>query len=78
MKPIFSTLILVSAFVPAACVTNTTSQTLPTADRAELRSILPSADLSNLTPAQEGALSSVLHGNDQGRSKRGIIRAILN
>ena len=46
------------------------------AAESEIRSIVPNADLSNLTSAQVGALGSVLHGEDSAKGAH--IRSILN
>ncbi|MDQ2066952.1 hypothetical protein Q9295_11245 [Xinfangfangia sp. CPCC 101601] len=54
-----------------------TAPGLSAVEQAEIRTYAPNADLSNLTPAQVGALSNALHSGD-GFDIPAQIYAILN
>ncbi|MCU9850470.1 hypothetical protein OEZ60_21020 [Defluviimonas sp. WL0024] len=77
MKLFAMTAAAIAAFAPAAFAM-TEASVLTDLDRAEVRQIVPGADLSNLTAAQEAALATVIYGGDSHGEKGGHIRAILN
>jgi len=45
----------------------TSSNQLSKVDIAELRLLVPNADLDNLTPAQLVSVQAALHGSDEGK-----------
>lgn len=49
---------------------------LTSADRHEVRRLVPGADLDSLTSSDVNAIKGILHGDDRNRG--GQIRAILN
>jgi len=49
---------------------------LTSADRFEVRRLVPGADLDTLTSSDVNAIKGILHGDDRNRG--GLIRAILN
>ncbi|SPH25086.1 hypothetical protein DEA8626_04122 [Defluviimonas aquaemixtae] len=67
----------IAIFAPAAFAL-TPSQLLSDIDKAEIRKIVPNADLSNLTTAQPGALAAALYGSGSNGEKRAEVRSILN
>ncbi|MDW4551544.1 hypothetical protein R5H32_19540 [Defluviimonas sp. D31] len=77
MKLFALTAAAIAAFAPAAFAM-TEASILNDLDRAEVRQIVPGADLSNLTATQEAALATVIYGGDRQGEKGGHIRAILN
>lgn len=56
------TMALCAVILLAACVPREPG--LAPAERAEIRQYVPDADLTDLTPAQVGALSNALHSGD--------------
>lgn len=72
MKTLFTALALVASVTSASAMA---ADGLSATDAFAVRSIVPNADLSDLTSAQAGAIKGVLHGDD--REVGGQIRAIL-
>lgn len=77
MKRLILAALVASAVAPAAFAMPN-SQLLSNADLAEIRRIVPAADLSNLTVAQQGALAAALSGAEREGNAGAEIRAILN
>ncbi len=62
---------------PAAfALTTADGQLLSNVDRAEIQSLVPAADLSNLSNDVKGALAGVLTSDDSNKAAQ--IRALLN
>jgi hypothetical protein len=78
MKNLILATIAAAALAPAAFAMTPAQQLLSNADRAEIASIVPSADLSNLSTADAGALAAVLASDGHSANIGGQIRAILN
>ena len=76
MKRIILAALAAAIFAPATFA-EVPQQLLSATDRAEILRIVPSADLSALTPAQAAALAAVLY-NGEHHARGGQIRAILN
>jgi hypothetical protein len=74
MKKPFLSLTLLAAL--ASCAHAQGASALTPIEEYELRLFVPNADLSDLTPAQVSALSSVLHDGD-GLDTAYRIRSIL-
>lgn len=77
MKKLILTTAAIVTLAPAAFAMSS-SQTLSEVDKAEIRRIMPSADLDNLTVAVAGALAAALHSSGSHGEKGAEIRAILN
>lgn len=77
MKQLALAALLALSAAPAAFAA-TSSQLLTNVDRAEIRRIVPGADLANLTDEQVQALAAVLSSDDRGDAIGGQIRAILD
>ncbi|MEZ5799153.1 MAG: hypothetical protein R3D63_17750 [Paracoccaceae bacterium] len=74
MKLIALTAAALTALAPAAFASSGVG--LTDAEQFEIRSLVPSADLSNLSAAQASALSDAVHHGDNADSAR-LIRQIL-
>ena len=74
----FALAALVALSAAPAAFAMTGSQLLSNSDLAEIRQVVPNADLSNLTLAQASALSAALNSDERGNNTGGQIRAILN
>jgi hypothetical protein len=72
MKTIFTALALIASVTSASAMA---ADGLSATDAFAVRSIVPNADLSDLTSAQASAIKGALHGDD--REVGGQIRAIL-
>lgn len=77
MKNLVLSALLFGLAAPAAFAYSPDSQTLPATDRAEIKRIVPNANLDSLTADQAAALGAVLYTGDQSE-RAGSIRAILN
>lgn len=79
MKPLILAAVAASLLAPVACVsTGADEQLLSTSDRRTIQRMVPDADLTNLTRAQMGALSSALHSSDNIYESTHEIWSILN
>ncbi len=67
-----------ATLAPAAFAFTGAPQLLSPVDEAEIRAIVPNADLSSLTLAQAAALASALYSTDSPSEAAQQIRAILN
>ncbi|MCT8331424.1 hypothetical protein [Albidovulum sediminis] len=77
MKNLVLSALLLGLAAPAAFAYSADGQTLPSTDRAEIKRIVPNANLDNLTADQAAALGAALYSGDQSE-RAGSIRAILN
>jgi hypothetical protein len=75
MKFAALTLAAFAAFAPAAFAM--TDSGLTASQEFEIRSLVPTADLSNLTADQVGALADAIHHGDASDTGK-MIRSILN
>ena len=75
MKLVAVTLAAFAAFAPAAFAM--TDSGLTPAQEFEIRSLVPTADLSNLTSDQVSALADAIHHGDASDTGK-MIRSILN
>lgn len=75
-RTLIAALIAVTA-APAAFAYTGAPHLLSPVDEAEIRFLVPSADLSNLTHDQAAALAATLYSSDDNE-KGAQIRAILN
>ena len=74
-------LLALAALAATAAFADSDQQLLSDSDKAEIRRIVPGADLSHLTLAQAGALATALHASGDHHRQTAIggeIRAILN
>lgn len=81
MKHLILAAVVAALMAPAACVStgaDADEQLLSTIDRRTIQQMYPDADLSNLTRAQMGALSSALNSSDNYYETTYQIRSILN
>lgn len=81
MKHLILAAVVAALMAPAACVNtgaDADEQLLSTIDRRTIQQMFPDADLSNLTRAQMGALSSALSNSDNTFETTYEIRSILN
>lgn len=81
MKHLILAAVVAALLAPAACVStgaDADEQLLSTIDRRTIQQMFPDADLSNLTRAQKGALSSTLNSSDNAFETSYEIRSILN
>ncbi len=81
MKPLILAAVAAALLAPTACVStgaDADEQLLSTIDRREIQWMFPDADLSNLSRAQMGALSSALNNSDNTFETTYEIRSILN
>jgi hypothetical protein len=76
MKTLILAALVAASTAPAAFANN--SQLLSNTDIAEIKQIVPNADLSNLTSAQAAFLSAALNNDGPGDNVGGQIRSILN
>ena len=76
MKRIVLAALAAATFAPVAFA-KPPQPLLSATDRAEVLRIVPSADLSALTPAQAAALAAIIYSGDR-HARGGQIRAILN
>ena len=77
MKTLALATVAALALAPSAFAFTPVPQLLPPTAEAEIRVIVPGADLSNVTDAQRAALASALHSSENGEIGPQI-RAILN
>ena len=75
MKTLFTALALVASVASVTSASAMAADGLSATDAFAVRSIVPNADLSDLTSAQASAIKGALHGDD--REVGGQIRAIL-
>lgn len=76
MKSVLLSVLAISA-ASAALAASGSDQLLSSSDKYEIRLLVPGVDLDNLTPAQAGAVSAILHSGGRQDTRAGTIRAIL-
>jgi hypothetical protein len=78
MKRTLLATLIAAAVAPAAFAFTGAPQLLTPIDKAAIRAIVPSADLTDLTPDQAAALATALYSSDRSSEVGQQVRAILN
>ena len=77
MKRVILSVLAISVATSAFAASGS-SHLLSNTDKQEIRRLVPGADLEDLTSAQAGALSAILHSSDKKSETAARVRAILN